>query len=159
MKLYNDQRNAQVFNLFIYLLLPYMFRAFFKPIFRGRCTNLAVVQVSWVWCQNPGADTIPSSRQCITLVIIQSSSMCCYYQKYKQAKPAKVTKSNRYCYSQIEGHWTSQYLTQRTRCTTFRCCRTAVSTFHPAAFFTFEGFTWCQAYLYRQDERALHANC
>jgi hypothetical protein len=29
MKLYNDQRNAQVFNSFIYLLLPYMFRAFF----------------------------------------------------------------------------------------------------------------------------------
>jgi hypothetical protein len=29
MKLYNDQRNAQVFNVFIYLLLPYMFRAFF----------------------------------------------------------------------------------------------------------------------------------
>jgi hypothetical protein len=29
MKLYNDQRNAQVCNLFIYLLLPYMFRAFF----------------------------------------------------------------------------------------------------------------------------------
>jgi hypothetical protein len=30
-KLYNDQRNAQVFNLFIYeyLLLPYMFRSFF----------------------------------------------------------------------------------------------------------------------------------
>jgi hypothetical protein len=28
MKLY-DQRNAQVFNLFIYLRLPYMFRAFF----------------------------------------------------------------------------------------------------------------------------------
>jgi myo-inositol 2-dehydrogenase/D-chiro-inositol 1-dehydrogenase len=29
MKLYNDQRNAQAFNLFIRLLLPYMFRAFF----------------------------------------------------------------------------------------------------------------------------------
>jgi hypothetical protein len=29
MKLYNNQLNAQVFNLFIYLLLPYMFRAFF----------------------------------------------------------------------------------------------------------------------------------
>jgi hypothetical protein len=31
MKLYNDQRNAQIFNLFIYtyLILPYMFRAFF----------------------------------------------------------------------------------------------------------------------------------
>jgi hypothetical protein len=29
--LYNDQRNAQVFNLFIYLLLPYVFRAFFSP--------------------------------------------------------------------------------------------------------------------------------
>jgi hypothetical protein len=28
LKLYNDQPNAQVFNLFIYLLLPYMFRAF-----------------------------------------------------------------------------------------------------------------------------------
>jgi hypothetical protein len=27
MKLCNDQRNAQVFNLFIYLLLPYEFRA------------------------------------------------------------------------------------------------------------------------------------
>jgi hypothetical protein len=37
MKLYNDQRNAQDFNLFINLLLPYMFR---------------------VWCQLPGADTI-----------------------------------------------------------------------------------------------------
>jgi hypothetical protein len=29
MKLYNDQHNAQVFNLFIYLLPPYKFRAFF----------------------------------------------------------------------------------------------------------------------------------
>jgi hypothetical protein len=29
MKLYNDQRNAQVFILFIYLFLPYMFRALF----------------------------------------------------------------------------------------------------------------------------------
>jgi hypothetical protein len=28
-KLYNDQRNAQIFNLFIYLLLSYMFRAFY----------------------------------------------------------------------------------------------------------------------------------
>jgi hypothetical protein len=28
-KLYNDQRKAQVFNLSIYLLVPYMFRAFF----------------------------------------------------------------------------------------------------------------------------------
>jgi hypothetical protein len=29
MELYNDQPNAQGFNLFIYLLLPYMFWAFF----------------------------------------------------------------------------------------------------------------------------------
>jgi hypothetical protein len=29
LNLYDDQRNAQVFNLFIYLLLPYMFRAFY----------------------------------------------------------------------------------------------------------------------------------
>jgi hypothetical protein len=28
LKLYNDQRNAQVFNLFIYLPLPYIFRVF-----------------------------------------------------------------------------------------------------------------------------------
>jgi hypothetical protein len=31
MKLYNDHCNAQVFNLIIYLLLSYMFRAFFYP--------------------------------------------------------------------------------------------------------------------------------
>jgi hypothetical protein len=29
MKLYNDQRNAQVFNVIIYLILPYMFRDFY----------------------------------------------------------------------------------------------------------------------------------
>jgi hypothetical protein len=29
MKQYNNQSNAQVFNLLIYLLLPYMFQAFF----------------------------------------------------------------------------------------------------------------------------------
>jgi hypothetical protein len=39
----NDHRNAQVFHLFLYLILPYMFRTFFYPIFRGRCTNSAVV--------------------------------------------------------------------------------------------------------------------
>jgi hypothetical protein len=58
MKLYNDQRNAQVFSLFTYLLLTYMFQAFFYPIFRDRCTTLAVVQVCWVWCQRLGSDTI-----------------------------------------------------------------------------------------------------
>jgi hypothetical protein len=31
MILSNNQRNAQVFNLFICFLLPYMFRAFFSP--------------------------------------------------------------------------------------------------------------------------------
>jgi hypothetical protein len=31
MKLYNDQRNAQVLNVFIDLLLPYVFWAFFSP--------------------------------------------------------------------------------------------------------------------------------
>jgi hypothetical protein len=29
LQLYSDQRNAQVFDLFVDLLLPYMFRAFF----------------------------------------------------------------------------------------------------------------------------------
>jgi hypothetical protein len=61
MKLYNDQRNApQFFNLSVYSLLPYMFRAFFQPIFRGRCTTSVVVQVSWIWCQRTGANTIPT---------------------------------------------------------------------------------------------------
>jgi hypothetical protein len=46
--LYNNQGNAQVFNLFIYLLLPYTFRDFFKPISRGMCTNSAMVLVSWI---------------------------------------------------------------------------------------------------------------
>jgi hypothetical protein len=54
MKLYNDQRNAHVFNIFIYLLMPYMFRAFFKPIFRGRRTLLAVVLISWALKPYPG---------------------------------------------------------------------------------------------------------
>jgi hypothetical protein len=58
MILYKDQRNAQVFNLLIHLFLPYMFRAFFEPFFRGRCTTS-------VWFKSrprrpgPGADTIP----------------------------------------------------------------------------------------------------
>jgi hypothetical protein len=60
-KLYGEQSNAQVFNLFIYLLLPYMFRAFFKLIFRGRCTNSAVVQVSWVWCTTASEDGLKES--------------------------------------------------------------------------------------------------
>jgi hypothetical protein len=47
MKLYNDQRNAQVFNLFIYLLLPYMFRAFFSP------SSEAGVQLRQ-WFKSPG---------------------------------------------------------------------------------------------------------
>jgi hypothetical protein len=44
-KLYNNQRNGHVFNLFIFLLLPCMFRA--------------GVHVSGVWCQRLGAYTIP----------------------------------------------------------------------------------------------------
>jgi hypothetical protein len=41
MKLYNHQRNAQVFkNLFPYLLLPYMFWAFFKHTFKRHCVQI-----------------------------------------------------------------------------------------------------------------------
>jgi hypothetical protein len=36
MNLYNDQRNAQALNLFVYLRLPYMFRAFFYPSSEAR---------------------------------------------------------------------------------------------------------------------------
>jgi hypothetical protein len=45
MKLYNRQRNAQGFNLFINLLLPYMFRAFFHPIYKSRRTTSTAVEV------------------------------------------------------------------------------------------------------------------
>jgi hypothetical protein len=48
-KLYNDQRNAQVFNLFIHLLLSHVFWAFFKLIFRGKCTNSAVILAPGRW--------------------------------------------------------------------------------------------------------------
>src|SRR5215475_2241803 len=47
MKLYNDQRNAQVFNLFIYLLLPYMFRLSIIPF------SEAGVQLRQ-WFKSPG---------------------------------------------------------------------------------------------------------
>jgi hypothetical protein len=90
MKLYNDQRSAKVFNLFIYLLLPYMFRAFFWPIFRGRYTNSAVVQASWVWCQRLGTDTIPRNSFSLEL----SSREAKFYQvHFKFALPnlASVT--------------------------------------------------------------------
>jgi hypothetical protein len=46
MKLYNDQRNAQGFNLFINLLLPYMFQASFSP------SSEAGVQI-WQWFKPP----------------------------------------------------------------------------------------------------------
>jgi hypothetical protein len=45
--------------LSIYFCL-HMFRAFFKPIFKGRCTNSAVVQVCWVWCQHPALTPYPA---------------------------------------------------------------------------------------------------
>jgi hypothetical protein len=91
MKLYDNQRNAQVFNVFIYLLLPYMFWAFFKPIFRGRCTSSAVVQVSWVWCQRPGVLT-PYPRD-ITLVIIQYNSKM--HSPYNTKKNITVYYNNK----------------------------------------------------------------
>jgi hypothetical protein len=40
MKLYNNQRNAQVFYLFPYLFLPDMFLAFFKPTFKGHSVQI-----------------------------------------------------------------------------------------------------------------------
>jgi hypothetical protein len=46
-KLYNDQRNVQVFNLFIYLLLPYMFRVSISP------SSEASVQLRQ-WFKSPG---------------------------------------------------------------------------------------------------------
>jgi hypothetical protein len=47
MKLYNDQRNAQVLILIIYLLLPYMFWALFSQ------SSEAGVQFRQ-WFQSPG---------------------------------------------------------------------------------------------------------
>jgi hypothetical protein len=50
LKLYNKQRNAQFFYLFPYLLLHYMFRAFFNPMFKRYCAPFQ---------PDPDADTIP----------------------------------------------------------------------------------------------------
>jgi hypothetical protein len=36
--------------LCIYFCLKCFWLTFFKPFFRGRCTNSAVVPVCWVWC-------------------------------------------------------------------------------------------------------------
>jgi hypothetical protein len=44
-KLPNDQRNAQVLNLFINLILPYMFWAFLAH-FQRQVYNFGVVQVT-----------------------------------------------------------------------------------------------------------------
>jgi hypothetical protein len=49
MKLYNDQRDAQVFNLFIYLLLPYVSGLTFSP------SSEAGVQIRQ-WVKSSGYD-------------------------------------------------------------------------------------------------------
>jgi hypothetical protein len=61
MKLYNDEPNAQVFNLFIYLLLPYMFRGFlFSPSSEAGVQLRRWFQSAEYGVSIPGADTIPS---------------------------------------------------------------------------------------------------
>jgi hypothetical protein len=54
MKLYNDQWNAMFFSLFIYLPLPYMFRAFFKPVFTRNAYKFDSGSSSWICCKRPG---------------------------------------------------------------------------------------------------------
>jgi hypothetical protein len=47
----------------IYLSIYFCLKCFglsFSPIFRGRCTTSAVVQVSWVWCQRQYLNHRPS---------------------------------------------------------------------------------------------------
>jgi uncharacterized membrane protein YhdT len=61
MKLYNDQRNALVFNLFINLLLPYMCRAFFSP------SSEAGLQLRQ-WFKSPGYGV--SARALFIIIII-----------------------------------------------------------------------------------------
>jgi hypothetical protein len=58
MKLYNDQRNAQVFNLFFYLYISYMFRAFLLAHIEKQVYNFHSGS-SLLGIQRPGADTIP----------------------------------------------------------------------------------------------------
>jgi hypothetical protein len=59
MKLYNNQSNAQILNLFIYLLLPYMFW-FFLAHLQRQVYNIGSGSSPLVWCQRPSADTIPN---------------------------------------------------------------------------------------------------
>jgi hypothetical protein len=51
MKLLNGQRNSQAFNLFIYLILPYVFRACFKPeACKTEVNRLKTCALRWSLC-------------------------------------------------------------------------------------------------------------
>jgi hypothetical protein len=62
MKLNNDQRNAQVFNLSIYLLLLYMFRAFLLAHLQRQVYNFGSGSSLLSMVSAPGADTTPTAE-------------------------------------------------------------------------------------------------
>jgi hypothetical protein len=73
MILYNYQRNAQVFNSFIYLLLPYMFRAFFLAHLQRQVYNfgsgsslLFTVSAPGCWHRTP--QTVHYVGHCTTSI-------------------------------------------------------------------------------------------
>jgi hypothetical protein len=55
----NDQRNAHVFILFYQFTSALHVSGFLLAHLQRQMYNFGVVQVSWVWCQRPGDDTIP----------------------------------------------------------------------------------------------------
>jgi hypothetical protein len=75
MKLCNDQRDAQVFNLFIYLLLPYMFRGFLLDHLQRQVNNFGSGSSMLGMVSAPVRLTLYPANLCITLVIVQLQSL------------------------------------------------------------------------------------
>jgi hypothetical protein len=61
MKLYNDQRNAQVFYIFPYLLLPFTFWTFLSPSLRGTVYQFGSGSslLGMVSASEPGWNSVP----------------------------------------------------------------------------------------------------
>jgi hypothetical protein len=64
MKLYNDQYNACIFNLFISLLLPYMFQAFFSAHLQRLVYNFGRGSSLSAWALSPGPGDLTHCQNC-----------------------------------------------------------------------------------------------
>jgi hypothetical protein len=73
---------------------------FFQPIFIDRCTTSAVVQVSWVWCHGPGADTIPRIRKPLPKLYACPRDREAV-PKVHHSLPSRTTVTNERCHTSI----------------------------------------------------------